>query len=104
VAGGESNQQGAAPISACTIVVRGRVQGVNFRSFVAAKARALGLVGWVRNAPDGVTVEACAEGERRALEELARRMREGPPHARVDSVEVSWREPRGGAQGFAIEW
>ena len=36
--------------------VGGLVQGVFFRAFVARRARELGLVGYVRNLPDG-TVE-----------------------------------------------
>ena len=40
-------------------IVRGQVQGVNFRSSTQAQARRLGLLGWVRNRPEG-TVEVVA--------------------------------------------
>ena len=43
------------------VVVRGRVQGVFFRTTCAAEARARAVAGWVRNLPDG-TVEAVFEG------------------------------------------
>lgn len=66
--------------------VRGRVQGVGFRYFVAAHARALGLRGWARNLLDG-SVEVQAEGPAEALAFLEERLREGPPHARVDGLD-----------------
>lgn len=85
-------------------VVRGRVQGVNFRNFVARRARALGIAGSVRNLADGVSVEVEAEGAQAALEELLRNLREGPALARVDAVEVTWRQPQGRRRGFDILW
>ena len=45
------------------VLVRGRVQGVGFRSGTQRRASQLGLVGWVRNLPDD-TVEIHAEGWR----------------------------------------
>ncbi len=67
-------------------MVRGRVQGVGFRWWTRNVAGELGLAGWVRNVPDG-TVEVVAEGEEGAVGSLAERLKEGPPPARVDSVE-----------------
>ncbi len=69
--------------------VRGRVQGVLFRSFVERHARRLGLKGYARNLFDG-RVEVEAEGERSALEELLKQLHQGPPGARVEGVEVEW--------------
>lgn len=68
------------------VVVRGRVQGVGFRWFVAQQARALGLAGWVRNNEDG-SVEVAACGAESVLLDLRRRLAEGPPAARVDAVD-----------------
>lgn len=68
------------------IRVTGRVQGVWYRGWTVAQARALGLTGWVRNRRDG-SVEILAEGPKAAITELVRRCREGPPAARVDLVE-----------------
>lgn len=83
------------------LVVSGRVQGVFFRQSTADTARRLGLRGWVRNLPDG-RVEAEAEGDRAAVEALVEWCRHGPPAARVDDLEVEWREARGGLGPFAI--
>ncbi|MBO8140677.1 MAG: acylphosphatase [Firmicutes bacterium] len=66
--------------------IRGRVQGVGFRVFVARHARALGLSGYARNLPDG-TVEVLAEGPPALLEQLARQLLFGPPGARVERID-----------------
>jgi acylphosphatase len=67
------------------ITVRGRVQGVGFRAFVARGARRLALAGWARNCDDGA-VEIVAAGPRDALDALVEMARRGPPLARVDDL------------------
>lgn len=69
------------------VVARGRVQGVWFRESTRSRAEALGLAGWVRNRRDG-SVEALFEGESSAVEQALDFVREGPPLAWVDHVEV----------------
>lgn len=70
-------------------VVHGRVQGVGFRYFAQREAIALGLTGWVANQPDG-SVRCVAVGPRAIVEAFVERLREGPPSAFVDRVELSW--------------
>jgi acylphosphatase len=82
------------------IVVRGRVQGVGFRVFVATRARARGVAGWVRNRPDG-TVEAVLEGERDAVFAVVAACEDGPRGAGVSGVGVSDEEPKS-LRGFEI--
>ncbi|MDO8491491.1 MAG: acylphosphatase [Dehalococcoidia bacterium] len=83
-------------------IVHGRVQGVFFRFFVQGRASALGLTGYARNLPDGNSVEVVAEGTRARLEELLKSLRNGPPEARVDQVELVWSGYTGGFSGFEI--
>lgn len=71
-------------------IVRGQVQMVGFRYFVAEQAQALHLTGWVRNGDGGATVEVVAEGEEARLRELEAALRRGPSHARVDGVNADW--------------
>ncbi len=78
--------------------VRGAVQGVGFRPFVYGLATRLELSGFVRNGPDGVTLEV--EGVR-AGEFLDRLRGAPPPLARIDAIEVERLDPLGDA-GFAI--
>jgi acylphosphatase len=82
------------------VQVRGRVQGVFFRTTFAEKARSLGLAGWVRNLPDG-SVEAAFEGEADGVEAAIEWCRVGPRFAVVDAVEVL-EEPPIGEEGFHI--
>ncbi|CBE69994.1 acylphosphatase [Candidatus Methylomirabilis oxygeniifera] len=84
------------------VLISGRVQGVCFRAYTVDEATAAGLIGWVRNTPDG-RVEAAFEGEQLAVEAMIAWCRNGPPVARVSNVEVVWGEPQG-EQGFGIRY
>jgi acylphosphatase len=67
------------------MIVGGTVQGVGFRAACCARARSLGLGGWVRNLSDG-SVEVQAEGPTHELSELQRWCGTGPPAAQVHGV------------------
>jgi acylphosphatase len=69
------------------VVVSGMVQGVSFRAFTKRAARNLGVVGWVRNLPDG-RVEAVIEGTTEQLTQMLAWFRKGSPYGRVDNVET----------------
>lgn len=68
-------------------LIDGRVQGVFYRASTCDQARALGLIGWVKNLPDG-RVEALACGSSEMLAKLELWLRQGPPMARVDNVHI----------------
>lgn len=68
--------------------VAGRVQGVGYRAATAAKARELGLTGWVRNSSDG-RVEAEATGDEESLEAFLAWLEQGPAPATVDRVDAA---------------
>ncbi|HEX4743101.1 MAG TPA: acylphosphatase [Candidatus Limnocylindria bacterium] len=67
-------------------IVRGRVQGVGFRYATQQRASALGLACTVWNRDDGA-VECTADGPDDRLAELERWLHQGPPLARVETVE-----------------
>jgi acylphosphatase len=67
--------------------VSGRVQGVWFRESTRRRAEELGVVGWVRNLPDG-RVEALFEGAATAVAAAVEFVRRGPPLARVEQASV----------------
>jgi len=83
------------------VVYRGRVQGVWFRANCQKKAVELGVVGWVRNMPNG-SVESVAEGDRGKLEELLEWNKDHQPMARVTETEVRWERPSGEFREFRI--
>ncbi len=84
------------------LLVSGRVQGVGFRFFTYAAAAFEGLHGWVQNLADG-GVEISVEGEAEALERLERRIRQGPPGSRVETVDVTDEGASGHDGGFHIK-
>ncbi|HKT18436.1 MAG TPA: acylphosphatase [Stellaceae bacterium] len=81
------------------LAITGRVQGVGFRAFVMAEARARGLRGWVRNRRDG-SVEALVIGEADEVAAMIERCKRGPRAARVDRVETAPAADDGGG-GFS---
>lgn len=86
--------------AACTIYVRGIVQGVGFRPFVYRLARANELAGWVSNGADGV--EIVVEGSSEGVENFVSELRSHPPRAaQVATVQVVTGTVAG-FRGFAI--
>ncbi len=83
--------------------VRGKVQGVTYRFFVARHARHLALVGYVRNMPD-FTVEVLAQGFADNLEKLIEHLHKGPFGSHVSAVDVEWREIGAEHEGFNITY
>lgn len=78
------------------ITIQGKVQGVWYRASAQAAARQLGLVGFVKNLPDG-QVYAEAEGPESDLQEFVKWCQRGPELAKVELVQVT----EGNVQGFA---
>jgi acylphosphatase len=83
--------------------VRGRVQGVFYRSFVQERARQLHLTGYVRNLPGGA-VEVDAEGEKQNLEKMVDYLQAGPPGSRVDNVATEWSPYTGNYRDFKVSY
>ena len=80
--------------------ITGTVQGVNYRATAAREARQRGRTGWVRNEPDGAVL-IDVESDPAAVETFLAWCAEGPPKARVTSVETTVADPAG-YQEFTI--
>lgn len=80
--------------SACSIRVRGVVQGVGFRPYVYRLARANALAGWVLNGEEGVEIylEGAEPGLHSFVEELKM---QPPPAANIAEIEVRSATPVG---------
>jgi len=83
------------------LLVSGRVQGVGFRYFACEAAQVEGLHGWVANLDDG-RVEVWMEGDHEAVDRVERKIRRGPPAARVETVERLDQLPSGQFRGFDV--
>ena len=80
----------------------GSVQGVGFRYSARSLAQNLGLVGWVKNAPDG-GVELVAEGDEAKLKELLENIREEMGNY-ISDEQVSWEAVTGVFRDFVIRF
>ena len=73
------------------IKIYGQVQGVFFRRSAKEEADRLGIFGWIRNADDG-SVESLVVGSKDKLDKFVKWCKKGPPLAKVENVEVDWRD------------
>mgnify|MGYP001774248215 CR=1 FL=1 len=81
--------------------VYGFVQGVGYRYFVRYWAKNFQLTGYARNDPEG-TVTVVLEGPEEKLKQMVQYLKQGPPLARVDDVQVHLKDYRGEFQGFEV--
>lgn len=82
-----------------TVIFKGEVQGVFFRSNCEMEAERLGLVGYVRNLADG-DVEAVFEGERGLVEEAIEWNKTSQPNAVVKEAVIEWSDATGEYEEF----
>ena len=78
----------ASSLRTVHVLVEGTVQGVGFRYHCAHTAQELGVVGQVRNLPDG-DVEVMAQGESEAVARLISWLERGPRWASVRTITVT---------------
>lgn len=70
------------------IIVKGKVQGVNYRYYTKIMADRLRVTGWAKNMDDGnVEILACSDDEASIIA-LTEFCRKGPTLARVTELEV----------------
>jgi hydrogenase maturation protein HypF len=80
--------------TACTIRVRGVVQGVGFRPFVYRLAQANALAGWVLNGDEGV--EIFLEGAEPGIDAFVHDLRTlAPAAAEITEIEIHEADPQG---------
>lgn len=84
-------------------VVHGNVQGVGFRYYAQSTAHRLGVRGYVQNLVDG-NVKIVCEGAEKAVEAMARWLKNGPPSARVTRVDLQPCKPTGSYPTFTVEF
>ncbi|MGE6781948.1 acylphosphatase [Ensifer adhaerens] len=89
------------PQKTARVRILGRVQGVSFRVWTRDKAEKLGLVGWVKNEPDG-SVSALISGPEETVAAMLESLRRGPPMASVTEVMTEFVDWSGELQGFRI--
>lgn len=70
-------------------IFEGKVQGVGFRATAKVYASRYALTGYVKNLPNG-SVELCAQGEKRTLENLLQSLEREFPLSRP--VQIVWKE------------
>ena len=85
------------------VIVKGIVQGVNFRYYTQRQAIRYNVSGWVRNLPDG-SVAAVFEGEDQDVEAMVQWCRHGPPAGEVTELIVQPEEYRGDFSSFSIKF
>jgi len=82
-------------------VVSGKVQGVAYRAYVQDAADELGLVGYIKNLPDG-TVEIVAQGDPSVLKDFVEYLHEGSLLSQVEAVAIDWRSVKDNYEDFSI--
>ena len=83
----QSQNSSGSNATCLRVIVSGQVQGVGYRYGTKERAIALGILGWVRNLPDG-RVEAMISGEATPIDNMMKWFYDGPPAARVNAVET----------------
>ncbi len=84
------------------LLVTGVVQGVFFRSFTKETADMLGILGSVKNLPNG-SVEIVAEGEKQKLLTFIDTCITHHAPARIDTHETTWSDAQQEFSDFSIQ-
>lgn len=85
------------------VIVKGIVQGVNFRYYSQRQAAKFNITGWVKNLPDG-SVAAVLEGDEQDVEAMVQWCRRGPPSAQVTELIAQPEEYRGEFSSFSVKF
>ncbi len=91
------------PKSRVRVIIKGIVQGVNFRYYTQREAQKNGVTGWVRNLPDG-SVTAVFEGDEEDVEKMVQWCRNGPSSAQVSELIAQPEDYRGEFEAFSVQF
>lgn len=69
------------------VKISGRVQGVLFRATAKDMADGWGLTGWTRNEP-GDNLSIVVQGPAVFVDRFLKWCHQGPPHSRIDKIEI----------------
>ena len=83
------------------VIIKGIVQGVNFRNFTKLEAERIGVKGYVMNTHDG-HVEAFFEGGEEQIKEMIASVHVGPPSSRVKEVKLYEQDSLSNFKDFKI--
>jgi acylphosphatase len=89
--------------SRAKVIVKGIVQGVNFRYYTQRQAVKYNINGWVKNLPDG-SVGAVFEGEEHDVAAMVQWCRQGPPSAHVTELIEQPEGYRGEFSSFSVKY
>jgi acylphosphatase len=84
-------------------IIKGFVQGIGFRYFVARNAQRLSLKGFTMNKGNG-EVQVVVEGDCNIIKELLELVRSGHRHAVIEEVSVEWGEAKNEFKSFEIKY
>lgn len=84
------------------LTIRGDVQGVGFRAWMAKEAIRRVITGYVRNLEDGA-VEALLEGEPSAVSDIVALCKRGPVASKVHDIEVQYLDSVQEYESFQIK-
>lgn len=83
------------------LVVKGRVQGVFYRTNTKKKADELMLCGYAKNLSDG-NVEVVAQGPKPKVDELVEYCMHGPDAAYVEDIDIEYSDAEEEFEKFEI--
>ena len=85
------------------LIISGKVQGVYFRHNTQIVASQNNVTGWVRNLAGG-QVEVVLEGDETNVENVIKWCKIGPPGAKVEHVDMQYKNYTGEFRGFDVNY
>ncbi|OGW82564.1 MAG: hypothetical protein A3C47_04335 [Omnitrophica bacterium RIFCSPHIGHO2_02_FULL_51_18] len=93
----------AKPTHRAHVFYSGRVQGVGFRYTAEELALEIGLLGCVKNLPDG-RVELVCEGSKTDIEKLLEDIQKSTLGRHITKIACSWEKPKNEFTDFCVEF